>query len=44
MGSSNQIGIAMYSFDENGDALWVVGNVPISPSDIKALFHEIHAN
>ena len=30
-GSSNQIGIAMYSFDENGDALWVVGNVPISP-------------
>jgi hypothetical protein len=33
MGGSNQIGIAMYSYDENGEALWVVGNVAISPSD-----------
>jgi hypothetical protein len=32
-GSTNQISIAMYTFDENGDPLWVVGNVPIGPDD-----------
>jgi hypothetical protein len=32
-GSGNQIGIAMYSYDENGDPLWVVGNVAIGAND-----------
>jgi hypothetical protein len=29
MGSGNQIGIAMFSFDENGDPLWLAGNIAI---------------
>jgi hypothetical protein len=32
-GGNQQIGIAMYSFDADGDQLWVVGNVPIGPDD-----------
>ena len=32
-GGNQQIGVAMYSFDADGDQLWVVGNVPIGPDD-----------
>jgi hypothetical protein len=32
-GSGNQIGVAMYTYDENGDPLWLVGNVVIGASD-----------
>jgi hypothetical protein len=32
-GSGNQIGIAMYTFDADGDPLWIVGNVLIGSSD-----------
>ena len=32
-GSSNQIGVAMYTFDADGDPLWIVGNVAIGPND-----------
>lgn len=32
-GPPMQIGIAMYSYDENGDPLWVVGNVAIDTDD-----------
>lgn len=32
-GSPMQIGIAMYSFDAEGDPLWIVGNVAIDAND-----------
>jgi len=32
-GIGNQIGIAMYSYDADGEALWVVGNVAVDPDD-----------
>jgi len=32
-GSSQQIGIAMYSYDSIGAPLWIVGNIPIGPDD-----------
>jgi hypothetical protein len=32
-GSSNQIGIAMYTFDADGAPLWIVGNAAIGPND-----------
>ena len=32
-GGPNQISVAMYSFDENGEQLWVVGNRPIDFDD-----------
>ena len=32
-GNNNQIGIAMYSFDAEGDPLWLVGNVGIDADD-----------
>jgi hypothetical protein len=32
-GSGNQIGVAMYSYDADGDPLWVVGNVVIGAND-----------
>jgi hypothetical protein len=32
-GSGNQIGVAMYSYDADGDPLWVVGNVAIEAND-----------
>lgn len=32
-GPPEQISVAMYSFDENGDPLWLVGNVPIDSND-----------
>jgi hypothetical protein len=30
--SNNQIGVAMYSFDADGNQLWVVGNIGIAPA------------
>jgi hypothetical protein len=32
-GSGNQIGVAMYTFDADGDPLWIVGNAVIGPDD-----------
>jgi hypothetical protein len=32
-GSGNQIGIAMYTFDADGDPLWIVGNAVIGSDD-----------
>jgi hypothetical protein len=32
-GSGNQIGIAMYTFDADGDPLWIVGNAVIGADD-----------
>lgn len=32
-GSSKQIGVAMYSFNDSGEQLWIVGNVAIEPGD-----------
>ena len=32
-GSPKQIGVAMYSYDADGDPLWVVGNVAINADD-----------
>ena len=33
VGGAKQVGIAMYSFDDSGDPLWLVGNVAIEPGD-----------
>ena len=33
VGPPMQIGVAMYSYDADGDQLWVVGNVPIDAGD-----------
>jgi hypothetical protein len=32
-GGNQQIGVAMFTFDDNGDPLWVSGNVAIGPND-----------
>ena len=43
-GSGNQIGIAMYTWDENGDPLWIVGNVVIGAADEIANIPVIEVN
>ena len=35
-GSGNQIGVAMYTFDADGDPLWIVGNAVIGSNDTSA--------
>lgn len=36
-GDNLQLGIAMYSFDENGNQLWFNGAAPVKPGDIGAV-------
>lgn len=36
VGGNLQVGVAMYSFDEEGNQLWLAGNVPIEASAVAA--------